>query len=242
MIPFHNRRFGQSLEDDKAEARVRAIEDFLSTLRIAAEQEASSLANGGNLGGGAATLPPPPPPPTTLAGDVSGMATATTVNRIQNIPIAAPTSAEDEKAVVYDHGTVALVYRTFTTMTLLGAWTQADISALGAADAEIANACAGDTNLANVMPAAGFLESISVKLSGDVGAAGNDLVVSVYINGVVSTLTASVVGGAGTEVEAVATVTPIAFAVSDDITVQAKKVGTPAAVRAAVQVWGRFAG
>jgi hypothetical protein len=44
-------------------------------------------------------------------------------------------------------------------------------------------------------------------------------------------LTATVSGGAGTETEAVATVTPIAFAAGDDIDVRAKEVGTAAAVR-----------
>lgn len=124
----------------------------------------------------------------------------------------------------------------------IGVWTTTDISALNTSDAEINNAWAGSTTVPLAQPAvkAGRLEALAVKLSGDVGAAGNDLVVTVYKNGVATLLTATISGGAGTENEVVTTVTPISFASGDDITVQAKRVGTPGAVQAIVTVFARL--
>jgi hypothetical protein len=124
-------------------------------------------------------------------------------------------------------------------LTLIGAWTTADASALGTSDAEITNAFS-TTALSNPRPKAGVLEAIAVRLSGDVGAAGNDVVATVYKNGVATLLTATVTGAGGTENEATATVTPISFAAGDDLTVQAKRVGTPGAVRVLVEVYGRM--
>lgn len=123
---------------------------------------------------------------------------------------------------------------------IVGVWTSTDISALGTTDVELFNTFTGEVNVAlsNPMPQAGRLRGLSVRLSGDVGAAGNDLVVTVYKNGVATALTATVTGGAGTENEAVATVTPIVYAAGDDITVFAKEVGTAAAVRCVAIVWG----
>lgn len=124
-------------------------------------------------------------------------------------------------------------------MTPIGVWTSADISALALADAELTNAWAGAT-LANVGVKAGRLEAISVKLTGDVGSAGNNFVATAYKNGVATTVTVTVTGGAGTEDEATATVTPVSFASLDDITVQAKRVGTPGAVAAVVTLYARL--
>lgn len=123
---------------------------------------------------------------------------------------------------------------------VLGVWTSTDISALGTSDVELNNTLTAETNVAlsNPMPQAGRLRALSVRLSGDVGAAGNDLVVTCYKNGVATALTVTLAGGAGTEDEAVVTVTPISYAAGDDIAVYAKEVGTCAAVRAVVIVWG----
>jgi hypothetical protein len=176
----------------------------------------------------------------TLAGDVTGTNPTTSVVRIQGKDIAAPAAGNDEQAVTWDQGSDDFVYRDFTRMTLLGAWTSADISALGTTDVEILNCFTSDTVLSNPMPVAGKLRGISIKLSGDVGGAGNDFTATAYLNGSPTTLTATVTGGAGTENEAVATVTPVTFAAGDDLAVFAKETGTAAAVRATVLIWGFF--
>lgn len=123
---------------------------------------------------------------------------------------------------------------------VIGVWTRTDISTLGAADVELNNIFAGSAavTIANPMPIAGRLRALSVKTSGDVGAAGNDLVVTVYKNGVATALTATITGGAGTENEVTTTVTPISYAAGDDITVYAKETGAAAAVQAVAVVWG----
>ena len=166
------------------------------------------------------------------------------VAQIEGVAIAAPGAGNDNQFIRYQNTGPAFVYASASTLTLLGAWGKADISTLGAGDAEIDNAfsTAVTRTIADTMPLAGFLRALSVRLSADVGAAGNDLVVTVYKNGSATALTVSVVGAAGTEQSAQAAVTPIAFAAGDTVTVQAKKNGAPAAVQAVVQVWGFFTG
>lgn len=46
----------------------------------------------------------------TLAGDVTGLTTATTVEKIRNVTIPAPAAGDDTKCVVYNHGGVAFAY------------------------------------------------------------------------------------------------------------------------------------
>ena len=178
----------------------------------------------------------------TMAGDVTGTNPTTTVEKIRGKNVPLPGATEDKQALYYNNGGSAFAYARFSALTVLGAWTQVLISALGVADAEINNAWAGSATvlLANPMPKAGALVALSVKLTGDVGAAGNDLVVTVYKGGVATAVTGTISGGAGTEDEFTGTFTPVAFAAGDDITVQAKRVGTPGAVQAVVTVWGFF--
>jgi hypothetical protein len=130
-------------------------------------------------------------------------------------------------------------------LTLLGAWTSADISALGAVDVELLNCFAGDTALSVPMPRIGAISAIAIQLSGDVdggAGAGNDFTATVYKNGIATTILRVVAGGAGTENEGTADLTPVTFAVDDNLTVFAKETGACAAVRASVTVWGYFNG
>lgn len=51
----------------------------------------------------------------TLAGDVTGLTTANTVEKIRNKSIPAPAAGDDLKCVVYNHGTTAFIYATRMT-------------------------------------------------------------------------------------------------------------------------------
>lgn len=166
-------------------------------------------------------------------------------SRIQTKDVPIPTIAAHLKFLRYDNDLNAFIFIGFGElfmqgMTCLGAWTKTDISTLGAGDAEIDNSWAGSATvlISNTMPQAGTVSALGIKLTGDVGAAGNDVTFTVYKNGVATTLTATIAGAAGTEDEAAVTVTPIAFVAGDNLTVQAKKVGAPAAVQAVAVVFG----
>lgn len=177
-----------------------------------------------------------------LAGDVTGDNPTTTVEKIRNVTIPAPVAGNNGQVVYYNHGGPAFAYANVSSLTMLGAWTHADISTLAVGDAEIGNsfAAAAAVLIANPMPRSGSFSGLTVKLTGDVGGAGNDLIVTVYKNGVASAVTVTILGGAGVENEATIMTTPVTFVATDDITVQAKIVGTPAAVRAVAVVWGAF--
>lgn len=250
--------------------KVKALEEFCASLPTKSEDErlskpsstsdgtsssAASTGTGGGSGSGSSTIPESSVvfDPTdghvhddvdsnaiTLAGDVSGLNTATTVDKIKNAALpATPGASQSAQVLRWNNGTPAYEFSRFTNICPLGAWVRPDISTLAAADGDIDNAWAGVAGvvIANPMPVAGGLIALSVKLTGDVGAAGNNLIVTVYKNGVATALAATVTGGAGTEDEALAT-DLITFSQGDDIKVQARIVGAPAAVRAVAVVWG----
>lgn len=177
-----------------------------------------------------------------MAGDASGTNQSVTVAKIQGRPIPAAGVGNDKQFIRWNNGGLTYEYAFASTLSLLGNWCRPDISTLGGADAEIENAgsTAPTKTIAHVMPVAGQLIALSVRLSGDVGAAGNDLIVTVYKNGVATTLTLTIAGAAGTEDKGQGAVTPVTFVAGDLITVQGKKNGAPAAVQAVVAVWGTF--
>lgn len=178
----------------------------------------------------------------TLAGDVTGPNNASVVERLRGKNLPAPVAGNDQQAIYYNHGGPAFAYANFSALAMLGAWTQPLLTSLTGSDAEIDNSAAASpgTQVANVMPKAGALAALSVKLTGDVGGVGDDATFTVYKNGVATTITGTITGGAGTEDEFTNTFTPVAFAAGDDLTVQAKTAGSPAAVRAVALVWGFF--
>lgn len=177
-----------------------------------------------------------------MSGDVTGNNQGSTVAKIQGGAITAAGAGNDKQFIRWNNGGLTYEYAFASTLSLLGNWCRPDISTLGGADAEIENAgsTAPTKTIAHVMPVAGQLTALSVRLSGDVGAAGSDLIVTVYKNGIATTLTLTITGAAGTEDKGQATVTPVTFAAGDLVTVQAKKNGAPAAVQAVVAVWGTF--
>ena len=147
----------------------------------------------------------------TMGGDVTGPASACTVVQVQGQAFGA--GSVSGQVPTYNGSAwvaTAPTTPTLTTLALLGAWTQADCSTLTGTDAEILNSFA-TVALSSPMPVAGTLVGLVVKLTGDVGAAGNDVITTVYLNGVATLLTATITGAAGTENEIVATVTPIAL-------------------------------
>lgn len=86
-------------------------------------------------------------------------------------------------------------------------------------------------------PKDGTITGLSVKLTGGVGTAGNDLKVDVFVGGVSAGLEATIAGGAspGTGATTVATAP---YVTADQINVRAKRVGTPDARGAVLLVYG----
>lgn len=176
-------------------------------------------------------------PAANLGGDVTGAATANTVTKIRGRPITQPTSTEDRKVPRYDHGTTSLVWSAATSLATLGVWGTTDISALTTSDVEQPNVwTVGSTNHGVQVPDSGTMEWLSILLPSDIGAAGNDLTVTVYKNGVATALTGGIAGGAGTETK-VLIGTTVSVNQADIITVQAKRVGTPNAIVATYIVY-----
>lgn len=176
-----------------------------------------------------------------LAGDVTGDYNANTVAKIRGKTTPTPGAGDDKHYLRYDHAGAQYVLAAASTLALLGGWKVPDVSALTTAFAEIANGLT-DTNIAVTIPVVGELVGISIRLSGDVGGVGDNFIATAYLNGSPTTVTATVTGGAGTEVSAQATFTPVALAAGDFVTVQAKKAGAAAAVVALVTLWCRFTG
>lgn len=121
MADFHPFRGSRKI-DDEMERRFQRIENFLA-------QQAASVPNQGDEfgltpgmndptgGGSAASGGDGGGDVTTLAGDVTGLATANTVEQVQNTPVAAPAAGDDEQFLKYDHDTTSLV---FDVVTLAG--------------------------------------------------------------------------------------------------------------------------
>lgn len=178
-----------------------------------------------------------------IAGDVSGTNEASVVDKLKGKALpAAPGASQDRQSLRWNNGTPAYEFARFSTLNLLGSWTKADISTLGAADAEIDNSFsnAATKTIANPMPADGAITTLSVILSGDVGGAGVSVTFTLYNNGVATAITGAVTGAAGTEDGFTTVFTPVTFSQGNRITVKAKIVGAVAAVQAVVTVWGYF--
>ncbi len=176
-------------------------------------------------------------PAANLGGDVTGAAGANTVVKIRARPIPQPGATEDRKVPRYDHSTTAMVWSASTSLATLGVWGTSDISALTTSDVEQPNVWTpGSTNHGVQVPDSGTMEWLSVLLPSDIGAAGNNLTVTVYKNGVATALTVTLNGGAGTETKVLAGTT-VSVNQADIITVQAKRVGTPNAVVASYHVF-----
>lgn len=176
-------------------------------------------------------------PAPALGGDVTGTIAANTVTKVRGRPITQPTSTEDRKVIRYDHGTTSLVWSAATSLATLGVWGTADISALTVADVEQPNVWTPGNTLHGVqVPDSGTMEWLSILLPSDIGAAGNNLTVTVYKNGVATALTGGIAGGAGTETKVLIGNT-VTVNQADIITVQAKRVGTPNAVVASYIVY-----
>jgi|GEM_PF-6796508 len=176
-------------------------------------------------------------PAVTLGGDVTGTASANTVTKIRGRAITQPGSGEDTWVPRYNHGGTNLAWSKASSIATLGVWGTADISALTTSDVEQPNVWTpGSTNHGVQIPDGGTLEWLSILLPSDIGAAGNNLTVTVYVNGVASALAATLNGGAGTETKVLAGTT-VSITQASIVTVQAKRVGTPNAVVATYVVY-----
>jgi hypothetical protein len=178
--------------------------------------------------------------PATLGGDVTGAATATTVTKIRGRAIAQPGASEDFKVPQYQNGGTSFAWVSIATICPIGVWGVADVSALTTSDVESPNAWSQGSQVIGVqMPAAGAIEWLDILTSGDVGAVGQNLTVTVYKNGVATALSGTLSGGAGTETKLLQGV-QVTFNQADLITVQAKRVSTPNAVSATFTLFGWF--
>lgn len=174
----------------------------------------------------------------SAGGDVTGALTANTVTKIRGRAITQPGSGEDQMVPRYNHGTTAMVWSATTGIVPIGVWGVADVSALTTSDVESPNAWTqGSTVLGVQMPGAGTIEWLSILTSGDLGAAGQNLTVTVYRNGVATALSGTLSGGAGTETKLLQGV-QVTFSQADVITVFAKRVSTPNAVSATFTLYG----
>lgn len=175
--------------------------------------------------------------PAALGGDVTGTVGANTVTKIRNRSITQPGATEDTWVPRYNHGGTSIAWGKASSIATLGVWGTTDISALTTGDVEQPNAwTVGSTNHGVQIPDTGTLEWLSILLPSDIGAAGNNLTVTVYRNGVATALAATLNGGAGTETKVLAGTT-VSVSQADIITVQAKRVGTPNAVVATYTVF-----
>lgn len=172
----------------------------------------------------------------SAGGDVTGALTANTVTKIRGRAITQPGSGEDTWVPRYNNGGTNLVWSKVSSIATLGVWGTADISALTTGDVEQVNVWTPGSTVHGVqIPDSGTLEWLSILLPSDIGAAGNNLVVTVTKNGVNTALTATLNGGAGTETKVLAGTT-VTVAQADIISVVAKRVGTPNAVVATYTV------
>lgn len=112
----------------------------------------------------------------------------------------------------------------------LGGWYSANILLDSTSAAEMLNA--GAFALGYPVIGARNVTGIAVQLGGDVGGAGVSYKVELYVNGVGSTRSATVTGGAGTEAQAITTGFSTALVSGDVVTIYATRTGTTAAVTA----------
>lgn len=175
----------------------------------------------------------------SAGGDVTGAVTANTVVKVRGRAISQPGSTEDQMVPRYNHGTTAFVWSAATGIAPIGVWGVPDISALTTSDVESPNAWtqAANTVMGVQMPGAGTIEWLSILTSGDVGTAGQNLTATVYKNGVATSLSGTLNGGAGTETKLLQGV-QVTFNQADVITVFAKRVSTPNAVAATFTLYG----
>jgi len=172
----------------------------------------------------------------SAGGDVTGAVTANTVVKVRGRAITQPGAGEDTWVPRYIHSGTNLVWSKASSIATLGVWGTADISALTTSDVEQVNVWTPGSTVHGVqIPDSGTLEWLSILLPSDIGAAGNNLVATVYVNGVASALTATLNGGAGTETKVLAGTT-VTISQASIVTVQAKRVGTPNAVVATYTV------
>jgi hypothetical protein len=123
------RRFSSN-RSQSLEARLRQLEDWAPSVRPV---EDSTDATGGGAAAVILANPPSGSPPTTLTGDVSGLLTANTVNKIKGVPVDTPVAGDDQQFAQYDlsSGTIRWVNVTapvfpIRTITVSGAATIAD--------------------------------------------------------------------------------------------------------------------
>lgn len=186
--------------------------------------------------------------PVTLAGDVTGDNTAAVVEKILGFPVTAPVAGDDEKFLSYEHTGTQLVWQAApgggsgSTAAVLGAWVHSDISTLLTSDAPLPNRWDyADSAGPNLQPFSGFVTGLYVQLPASIGAAGNDLIVTVYILGSASAAEVTIEGGAGGGADQNAKWTGSeAFSADYDIEVHARRVGSPAVVRCKALVYGYY--
>jgi len=176
-------------------------------------------------------------------GDVAYTANAGKVTAIQNVAIPAPTSAEDEKAVVYDHGTTAFVYRN-RDCELSGGWSRNNLGTNAGAIMSRVGGGGNNLNAPWIPHRAGVITGLSVATDGDIGGVGDLYTIGLWINGS-NTLAALVLTGtAGTDVSAYTTTgggaLPVTFAAGDQVELRDGETGTLAAVGAQAQIFGYF--
>ena len=122
----------------------------------------------------------------------------------------------------------------------LGAWAKGDISTIGTSDFQLFACHSKDANdEMPVLPPAGVVTDLTFVLNGDVGGVGDNLVVTLYKNGVATVLAATITGGAGTEYKGSASGS-VSFSLLDELTVYAREVGNCSARRVSAFLWGRI--
>lgn len=179
--------------------------------------------------------------PVPLSGDVNGDNKGSTVVGLQSFPLPTPGAGDDEKALVYDHGTTAWVLRLLASAAALSrqavdGWYRDAVAA--SLTAVVLSRLAGAAPNYWIAPRAGSITGVVVR--SDAARAAGTLTVEVFLNGSGTGLTA-VLDGTNTTVKATTQASALdTFAAGDQLDVRITTDGawlpTTANVRAALEV------
>lgn len=186
-----------------------------------------------------AALPDP-----ALGGDLSGTASNATVAKIRGKTTPTPGAGDDGKLFKYDHASggfvLASVNSLATASAALQAWRRNNIQNSKPFKEEAPGLEGATTGC--TMFRSGKIVGVSIDLDGDVGAAGVSYEAEVYkkVGGGTYAATgakATLNGGGGTEENAWASVTPVAFSAGEIVTVFDQKTGSPNARNSKITVF-----
>ena len=178
-----------------------------------------------------------------VTGDVTYTTNAGKVVAIQNKDIAAPTSAENQKAVVYSDSAGDFIYVNREAF-VLGLWSRSDISTGAGSEMRQVGASGNNIDVGFVPARDGYVTGLSVVADGDVGGVGDAYVITLYKNGLNTLAQLSLTGSAGTDTKA-HTVTgggalPVSFSGGDVITLYDGETGSLSARAARAFIHGYY--